>query len=77
LTPWAISWWRSSPPAARSLLIEAERLAREQGRTVPVLDTAEEEGAAGLHESEGFRLTGLIPGHALKPHGGLTGALIY
>lgn len=63
--------------AARALLIEAERLARNHGRTLLVLDTAEEEGAAGLYEGQGFRLTGLIPDYALKPHGGLTGTLIY
>jgi ribosomal protein S18 acetylase RimI-like enzyme len=42
-----------------------------------VLDTAEDEGAAGLYERMGFKLTGLIPDYAFKPHGGLTGTLIY
>jgi ribosomal protein S18 acetylase RimI-like enzyme len=42
-----------------------------------VLDTAEDEGAAGLYERMGFKLTGVIPDYALKPHGGLTGTLIY
>ena len=36
-----------------------------------------DEGAAGLYERMGFQLTGLIPDYALKPHGGLTGTLIY
>ena len=62
---------------ATALLREAERLARERGRWLLVLDTAEEEGAGGLYERLGFQLTGVIPDYALKPHGGLTGTLIY
>jgi ribosomal protein S18 acetylase RimI-like enzyme len=62
---------------ATALLYEAERLALERGRWLLVLDTAEEEGAAGLYERLGFQLTGVIPDYALKPHGGLTGTLIY
>ena len=62
---------------ATALLREAERLAISRGRWLLVLDTAEDEGAAGLYERMGFKLTGLIPDYALKPHGGLTGTLIY
>ena len=62
---------------ATLLLREAERLAIERGRWLLVLDTAEDEGAAGLYEGLGFKLTGVIPDYALKPHGGLTGTLIY
>ena len=62
---------------ATLLLREAERMAIERGRWLLVLDTAEDEGAAGLYERMGFKLTGLIPDYALKPHGGLTGTLIY
>ena len=62
---------------ATTLLRAAERLALERGRWLLVLDTAEDEGAAGLYERLGFRLTGMIPDYALKPHGGLTGTLIY
>ena len=62
---------------ATALLLEAERLALERGRWLLVLDTAEDEGASGLYERLGFRLTGVIPDYALKPHGGLTGTLIY
>ena len=62
---------------ATALLREAERLAQEHGRWLLVLDTAEDEGASGLYERLGFRLTGVIPDYALKPHGGLTGTLIY
>jgi ribosomal protein S18 acetylase RimI-like enzyme len=42
-----------------------------------VLDTATDGGAAGLYEGLGFTLAGMIPDYALKPHGGLTGTLIY
>ncbi|TGP88776.1 MULTISPECIES: GNAT family N-acetyltransferase [unclassified Mesorhizobium] len=59
------------------LMRAAERLAAEKGRTLLVLDTAAEEGASGLYEKLGFILTGEIPDYALKPHGGLTGSLIY
>jgi ribosomal protein S18 acetylase RimI-like enzyme len=62
---------------ATSLLREAERIAIARERWLLVLDTAEDEGAAGLYERMGFQLTGLIPDYALKPHGGLTGTLIY
>ncbi|MBS9478557.1 GNAT family N-acetyltransferase [Ancylobacter radicis] len=62
---------------ARALLIEAERLARAQGRTMLVLDTASEEGAGGLYEKQGFVFCGEIPDFALKPHGGLTGTRLY
>ena len=62
---------------ASALMREAERLAIERNRTLLVLDTATEDGAAGLYEKLGFILTGEIPGYALKPLGGLTGTLIY
>ena len=62
---------------ATALLREAERLALAHGRWLLVLDTAEDEGASGLYERLGFTLTGIIPDYALKPHGGLTGTLIY
>ena len=62
---------------ATALLREAERLAIAHQRWLLVLDTAEDEGAAGLYERIGFKLTGVIPDYAFKPHGGLTGPLIY
>ncbi|MBZ9765822.1 GNAT family N-acetyltransferase [Mesorhizobium sp. CA6] len=62
---------------ATALMRAAEKLAVEKGRTLLVLDTASEEGAAGLYEKLGFTLAGEIPDFALKPHGGLTGTLIY
>lgn len=62
---------------ATALMREAETLAVEQQRTLLVLDTATEDGAAPLYQRLGFTLTGEIPDYALKPHGGLTGTLIY
>lgn len=62
---------------ARSLMLEAERVAVERGRTLLVLDTADEGGAAGLYERLAYHRVGVIPGYALKPHGGLCGTIIY
>lgn len=62
---------------ATALMRAAEACAIERNRTLLVLDTATDGGAAGLYEKLGFRLTGEIPDYALKPHGGLTGTLIY
>ena len=62
---------------ATALLRAAETIAIERGRSLLVLDTAVEDGASKLYESLGFELTGVIPDYALKPHGGLTGTMIY
>lgn len=68
--------WRGQGVAS-ALLREAEALAVAASRTLLVLDTASDGGAAGLCEKHGYQLAGGIPGCALKPHGGLTGTLIY
>ena len=62
---------------AGALLREAERIAVEKGRTLLVLDTAEQEGAAGLYEKMGYQRTGIIPDYALMPYGGLTGTIVF
>jgi ribosomal protein S18 acetylase RimI-like enzyme len=62
---------------ATALLREAETMALAQGRTLLVLDTATDGGAAPLYESMGFSLAGEIPDYALKPQGGLTGTKFY
>jgi len=62
---------------ATRLLMEAEKIAHEKDRTLLCLDTAEDGGAAGLYEKLGYNRTGLIPDFAYKPHGGLTGTIIY
>lgn len=63
--------------AASALLAAAEALAVERGKTLLVLDTATEGGARALYEGQGYALAGEIPDFAFKPHGGLTGTLIY
>ena len=62
---------------ASRLIRAAEAEAAARGRWLIVLDTATDEGAAGLYEKHGFTLAGEIPDYALKPHGGLTGTLLY
>jgi ribosomal protein S18 acetylase RimI-like enzyme len=62
---------------ARALMLAAEREAIDHARTLLTLDTAAEDGAAGLYERIGFHYAGVIPDYALKPHGGLTGTLLY
>lgn len=62
---------------ATALMRTAEAMASTRGRTLLVLDTATDEGAAPLYERLGYTLAGEIPEYALKPHGGLTGTLIY
>ena len=62
---------------AAALMREAEALAVRHGRTLLVLDTASEGGASGLYEGLGYLLVGTIPNYAFKPHGGLTGTMIY
>ena len=55
---------------AKALLHAAERAAIERGRWLLVLDTAVDEGASGLYERVWFKLTGIIPDYAFRPHGG-------
>src|SRR6266508_2637696 len=46
---------------ARTLVVEAERIAVERGRTLLTLDTAEDEGAGGFYEKLGYTRAGVIP----------------
>lgn len=68
--------WRGQG-VATALLRAAEALAAERGRTLLVLDTASDGGAAGLYERAGYTFAGELPDYALKPHGGLTGTRLY
>jgi GNAT superfamily N-acetyltransferase len=68
---------RRGQGVASALLRAAEQIAVERGRTLLTLDTAEQEGAAGLYEKMGYQRTGLIPDFALMPYGGLTGTIVY
>jgi ribosomal protein S18 acetylase RimI-like enzyme len=62
---------------ATALLGAAEEMAIARGRTLLVLDTAVDDGASRLYQRAGFTLAGIIPDYALKPHGGLTGTMVY
>jgi ribosomal protein S18 acetylase RimI-like enzyme len=62
---------------ATALMRAAEAAAVERARSLLVLDTAVDGGAAPLYEALGFTLAGVIPDYAVKPHGGLTGTMIY
>jgi ribosomal protein S18 acetylase RimI-like enzyme len=62
---------------ARALMVAAERVAVERGRTLLTLDTADDGGAGPLYERLGYVRAGVIPDFALKPHGGLCGTIVY
>ncbi len=62
---------------ATALLRAAEAQAVLHGKTLLVLDTASDGGAARLYETLGYTLAGVVPDFALKPHGGLTGTRFY
>jgi len=62
---------------ATALLRTAESMAVARARTLLVLDTAADGGAAPLYEAVGFRLAGVIPDYSLKPQGGLTDVRFY
>jgi GNAT superfamily N-acetyltransferase/general stress protein 26 len=62
---------------ARALMVEAERIAVERGRTLLTLDTGTDDGAGAFYAKLGFVQAGVIPDFALKPFGGLQGTTIY
>lgn len=62
---------------ATALLTRAETEALALGRSMLMLDTAADGGAAGLYERCGYIFAGELPDYALKPHGGLTGTRLY
>jgi GNAT superfamily N-acetyltransferase len=59
-----------------ALMQAAEATARDCGKTLLVLDTANDE-AARLYERLGWTRVGVIPDFALLPHGGLCGTTVY
>jgi len=59
-----------------ALLAAAEECAREEGRSLLVLDTANPE-AARLYERNGWQRVGLVPGYALYPDGRPCGTTFY
>jgi GNAT superfamily N-acetyltransferase len=58
------------------LLREAERVARELGKTVLVLDTASSD-AERLYARLGWQRCGYVPDYALLPFGGLCGTTFF
>ncbi|MDP1585775.1 MAG: GNAT family N-acetyltransferase [Bradyrhizobium sp.] len=62
---------------ASALMRTAEEIAVKRKRSLLVLDTATDGGAATLYEKLGFTLAGEIPDYAFKPHGGLSGTLLF
>ncbi len=59
-----------------ALMRAAEATARECGKTLLVLDTANDE-AERLYERLGWTRVGVIPDYALLPQGGLCGTTVY
>jgi GNAT superfamily N-acetyltransferase len=59
-----------------ALMQAAEATARDCGKTLLVLDTANDE-AERLYERLGWVRVGAIPGFALLPHGGLCGTTVF
>jgi GNAT superfamily N-acetyltransferase len=59
-----------------ALMKAAEATARECGKTLLVLDTANPE-AERLYERHGWVRVGVVPGYALLPHGGLCRTTFY
>jgi ribosomal protein S18 acetylase RimI-like enzyme len=59
-----------------ALMRAAEATARECGKALLVLDTANIE-AERLYERLGWTRVGVIPGYALLPQGGLCGTTVY
>jgi GNAT superfamily N-acetyltransferase len=54
---------------AQLLMVQAEREARAEGKTLLVLDTVTGDDAERLYERLGWTRVGVIPGYALYPDG--------
>ena len=55
---------------ARQLMAAADATARDEGRTVLVLDTVTGGGAERLYTRNGWQRVGVVPNYALMPQGG-------
>jgi GNAT superfamily N-acetyltransferase len=60
-----------------ALMLGAEQLARECGKTLLVLDTVTGSDAERLYDRLGWARVGVIPDYALLSHGGLWGATVF
>ena len=62
---------------ARELMNELESCARQQGKTLLVLDTATGSGAELFYHNCGWKKVGVIPDYAQMPDGTLTGTTLF
>jgi len=60
-----------------ALLVSAEQLARELGRTLLVLDTTTGDDAERLYARSGWVRVGEIPDYTLAPRGGLCSTTVF
>ena len=61
----------------RSLMQKAEERAKQENRSLLVLDTREGDPSNRLYKSLGFQESGKIPGYAISPNGELDATVIY
>jgi GNAT superfamily N-acetyltransferase len=59
-----------------ALMLAAEQAARDNGKSLLVLDTASAE-AERLYARMGWQRCGVVPGYALLPHGGLCDTVFF
>jgi ribosomal protein S18 acetylase RimI-like enzyme len=62
---------------ARALMNEVERVARELGRTLLVLDTEQGSPAEDLYVRCGYTKVGVIPRYAVMARGGLVATVVF
>lgn len=60
-----------------ALMVAAEDVARDCGKTLLVLDTITGGDAERLYTRQGWVRVGEIPGYALMPRGGLSGTTVF
>ena len=53
----------------RALMLEAERVAVAEGRSLLILDTRADDAGEALYRSLGYAVTGVVPGYACSPEG--------
>ncbi|QWH01258.1 GNAT family N-acetyltransferase [Bacillus mycoides] len=61
----------------RLLMQKAEERAKQENRSLLVLDTREGDSSNRLYKSLGFQESGKIPGYAISPNGKLDATVIY
>jgi GNAT superfamily N-acetyltransferase len=62
---------------AAALIRAAEQAARDEGKTLLVLDTVTDGDAERLYERLGWHRCGVIPNYALWPHGGFCATTVF